>query len=106
MKKPKTQVPILIQKFESIDDNGFLRSRGRSEMCQKLNYNVSNPIVLPKDSHLTKLFIWEFHSGCKHLGANTTLHCLRNSGLWVHKGRSTIKKKGKKSKSCVICKKN
>ena len=85
-----------------LDENALIRSRGRLGKCQSLDESVNNPILLPKDSGLTKLFIWEFHLRSKHLGVGTTLTALRNAGFWVPKGRNLVKRV---LQDCVPCKK-
>ena len=97
------KIPILVNNLNLfMCENQILRSRGRLNKCNEIQYDLMNPIMLPKNSNLTHLFILDFHEKCMHLGVNTTLNRLRNSGFWVAKGRAVIKTVLSK---CFICKK-
>ena len=85
-----------------IDEIGILRSRGRVAHCADLTYDNANPILLPKQSFLTELVIWDMHFRCKHLGTATTVNAIRTHGFWIPKGRSTVKQVLAK---CIVCKK-
>ena len=50
----------------------------RLNKCVSVSYDLNNPILLPKTSHLTELFVIDFHESCKHLGLGTTLCTGRN----------------------------
>ncbi|CAC5392397.1 unnamed protein product [Mytilus coruscus] len=49
-----------------IDDNGLLRVRGRLERAD-LPYDAKHPIILPKDSNISKLIIEDIHRSVGHL---------------------------------------
>ena len=85
-----------------MDENQLIRSKGRLENCDYLSFDARNPILLPKHSHLTDLFVWEAHATCKHLGAASTLAAVRRSGLWIPQGRTIVRSVIAK---CVTCKK-
>ena len=96
-------MPTLVQNLNLfIDEFGILRSKGRISKCSSLSYDVANPILMPNNSHLSELFIWDCHFRVKHMGTSSTLNTLRNLGLWITNGRTTIKKVLKK---CIVCKK-
>ena len=97
------KIPNLVNNLNLfIDEQNILRSKGRIDKCTAIDKNLINPILLPKSSNLTKLMIFDFHERCKHLGINTTLTLLRNSGFWVVKGRAVIKSV---LDHCYLCKK-
>ncbi|CAC5382832.1 unnamed protein product [Mytilus coruscus] len=83
-----------------IDDNGLLRVRGRLERAD-LPYDAKHPIILPKDSNISKLIIEDIHRSVGHLGKNSILAELRQK-FWIIGASSIIK--GIVSK-CVICRK-
>ena len=102
-KPEKSSIPNLVKNLNLfLDQNGVLRSKGRIEKCSKISFNVVNPIILPKTSHLTNLYVNYFHSLCKHLGNSSTLNTLRNHGFWIPKARNLI---NKIASNCLICKK-
>ena len=96
-------IPVLVKNLNLfLDDSGLLRSRGRLQKCVSTNYDQINPILLPRDSYFSELFVRDFHLKCKHLGVSTTLNMLRNSGYWLPKGRYVVKRI---LSECVLCKK-
>ncbi|XP_037930940.1 uncharacterized protein LOC119665767 [Teleopsis dalmanni] len=62
--------------------------------------NLSNPIILPKESYLSKLIVLEAHQKFMHSGINATLAKIRKR-FWVVKGRQLIKSVVQR---CIICK--
>ncbi|XP_071181279.1 uncharacterized protein [Mytilus edulis] len=83
-----------------IDENGLLRVGGRLERAD-LPYDAKHPILLPKDSNISKLIIEDIHRSVGHLGKNSILAQLRQK-FWIIGAGSMIK--GIVSK-CVICRK-
>lgn len=75
-----------------IDEQGILRVGGRLSKS-KLPRDVRQPILLPRQSRLTRLIIEDVHrpSGClkEHLSVDKTLHELRRL-YWITRGRQTI----------------
>ena len=67
-----------------------------------MSYDIMNPILLSRHSHLSLLFVRFFHEKVKHMGVNPTLNALRNSGFWIAKGRVLIRSL---LSECIICKK-
>ena len=72
------------------DKNGIWRCRGRIQNAA-IPYSTKHPILLPKDHHLTTLFVRKAHERVLHNGVRETLTELR-SKLWIVKGRSFVKK--------------
>jgi len=103
VKNDGRKVPSLVQNLNLfIDESGIFRSRGRFGKCIHFDYDLNNPIILPKLSYLTELYIWKYHELCKHLGVNNTLNSVRNHGFWIPQGRSIVKRV---LNNCIICKK-
>ena len=63
------------------------------------NSTLQLPILLNRDSHLTKLIIWRSHVQTFHSGLKDTLNHVRQK-YWVTRGRQTVKGV---IKGCVIC---
>ena len=96
-------IPKLVSNLNLfLDSDGLLRSKGRLDKCLQFNYDVRNPLMLPRDSFLTELIVWDNHGRCMHLGTPSTLNMIRTSGYWITKGRATVKSILAK---CIACKK-
>ena len=103
LKNPNNNVPTRVNNLNLfLDSRDVLRSKGRLDQCNSIDYQACNPILLHKDSELTKLIVLDAHERCKHLGTPSTLACIRRSGFWVIHGRSVVKSLINK---CIICKK-
>ena len=99
----ENKVPPLVMNLNLfIDNKGIIRSRGRIAKCLYFNYDVHNPILLPKGHRFTSLFIKYCHSKVQHLGIGTTLNYLRGQGFWIAKGRAAVKTE---ISDCITCKK-
>ena len=99
----KNKVPPLVLNLNLfLDNNGILRSRGRISKCLYFNFDIHNPILLPKEHRFTSLLIMYCHLKVQHLGVGTTLNYLRELGYWIPKGRSAVKTE---LSSCITCKK-
>ena len=75
--KIKTLIPIWDKKEELLRHNSRI-----------MNYQ---PIILPKDHHVTKLFIQNVHTKFGHSGPSLTLYKVRQR-VWIISGRQQIKK--------------
>ncbi len=96
-------VPALVSQLNLfIDPKGILRSRGRISKCLYYNYDIHNPVLLPRDGRFTHLLILDSHNKRQHLGIGTTLNFIREQGFWIPKGRIAIKSA---LGSCMVCKK-
>ena len=102
LKNPKSSAPTRVKNLSLfLDQNGMVRSKGRLENCDYFAHEVNDPIVLPKQSPLTDLFIWHYHLECKHMGVGTTLNYIRKSGFWIPHIRTKVRNVIHK---CIICK--
>ena len=101
--KNDSNIPTLVKHLNLfIDDKGIIRSRGRISKCLYFNYDIHNPILLPKGHKFTSLFINYCHIKVQHLGIGTTLNYLRGQGFWITKGRAAVKTE---INDCITCRK-
>ena len=80
-----------------LDRDGLLRIGGK--MTRKNCKEPYFPILLPKDSHVTKLIILDMHSKLRHSGIYAVLNGLRKL-FWVPKCFSVVKST---LKACIHC---
>ena len=82
------------------DENNFLRFKTRISSVETFSCDKKCPILLNKDTYVTKLIILNAHESVCHSGVTSMLNFIC-SKLWIGKGRQTVKKILKK---CFICK--
>ena len=82
------------------DNHGILRyaSRVQSPFC---TYNTNNPMLLPKQSQFTNLYLANLHRSLSHAGVGVLLFHLRKS-FWVPQGRVKVRSV---IHACVNCRK-
>ena len=83
-----------------VDDDGLMRVGGRIENST-MPCSAKFPILLPREHHFTKLYVWLCHFNVKHNGVRETLTELR-SKYWIIGGRQVVRKILSK---CIVCKK-
>ena len=83
-----------------VDDDGLMRVGGRIENST-MPFSAKFPILLPREHHFTKLYVWLCHFNVKHNGVRETLTELR-SKYWIIGGRQVVRKILSK---CIVCKK-
>ncbi|KAL3977608.1 alcohol-forming fatty acyl-CoA reductase [Sarotherodon galilaeus] len=66
-------------------------------MCEE-----KNPVILPKDSHVSSLLVRHHHEQVRHQGRHLTEGAVRAAGLWILCGKRLINSVLHK---CVICRK-
>ena len=96
---PTKEVPSLVFQLNLfLDEQGLIRVKSK---FHKWSYgsNDNFPILLPRDSHLTKLIIWDAHIKLFHTGCYAVLAELRKH-YYIPKQFSVIKKI---LKECVHC---
>lgn len=81
-----------------IDGNGILRVKGRLENST-LTYDEMHPIILPPNSHFTKLLIDRFHLRTMHGGTQLVTSLLRRQ-YWIVNARNAIRLQIHK---CIVC---
>ena len=75
-------MPNLVKKWKLfIGENGLVRSDGRIGNNKLFEYEVINPILLPKDHKLSRLIIEHSHLQVKYLRIQPTLKNLRLAGF-------------------------
>lgn len=62
--------------------------------------DVSLPVLLPRDAHLTKLIVRRCHEETGHAGRTTTIYAIRKQGYWIIGVRRVV---SQILKSCVPC---
>ena len=82
-----------------LDVNGILRVGGRLTRAS-LTDDTKFPIILPRNSHVTKLIVKHFHERTHHQGKGMTLNEVRSNGFWVVSGPSVV---ANTISSCVKC---
>ncbi|XP_075990161.1 uncharacterized protein LOC142985798 [Anticarsia gemmatalis] len=80
------------------DAKGIIRIGGRLEMSQ-LEFNEKHPILIPKESALTKLLIADAHKKTMHGGPQLMMTYLR-SMYWIMGVKALVKKY---CRDCVVC---
>ena len=83
-----------------IDNTGIIRCKGRLQNAS-FPWETIHPILLPRNSQLTTLYIQKIHQENMHVGCSHVLSKLREK-FWIIKGRAKVKSVLHK---CVICKK-
>lgn len=73
-----------------IDEDGILRVGGRLSFSN-LPHDAKHAVILPKNHHVTSLFITHAHTTHLHTGVQQTLYALRRK-YWIIDGRSQVHK--------------
>lgn len=60
-----------------LDESDVLRVRGRTGACELIDYDAVNPIILPRNHHVTHLIALHFHRKYHHQNHNTVLNEIR-----------------------------
>ncbi|XP_045535734.1 uncharacterized protein LOC123721318 [Papilio machaon] len=81
-----------------LDENGLIRVKGRLEKSS-LDEQMKHPIVLPNNTHLTRLIVADAHIKTLHGGNQLMLNYLR-SAYWILGARNLVKRHINK---CVTC---
>ncbi|XP_025270387.1 uncharacterized protein LOC112639726 [Camponotus floridanus] len=81
-----------------LDAEGLLRVGGRLKHSI-LTYDERHPVLLPKDSHLTRLIVDDCHQRALHGGTQLTLSLIRQQ-YWIPRGQAIVK--GAISR-CITC---
>ena len=96
-------VPTLVSNLNLfLDEIEILRSRGRIAKCLYFDYNVYNPVLLPKGHKFTSLYINYCHAKVQPMGTGTTLNFLREQGFWIPKVLVAVKTE---ISNCTECRK-
>ncbi|KAK6032597.1 hypothetical protein OSTOST_01216 [Ostertagia ostertagi] len=82
------------------EETKLWKSRGRVENAD-LPKKAISPVYLPRESHITSLYVLHVHVTNNHCGVNHILTELRQK-VWITKGRHTMKRV--LNKLCYHCK--
>ena len=97
----KSRHPSIIHQLGLfLDKDDVIRCRGRIEHSSLL-FDTKYPILIPKESYLSKLIVMAMHARVMHNGVGETLTEIRQR-FWIPQGRQLIKRLIRK---CVTCKK-
>ncbi|VDL67572.1 unnamed protein product [Nippostrongylus brasiliensis] len=88
-------------KLYQCDEKKLLRVQTRIRNAA-LPYETTHPILLPRKTHITSLFVLYTHTKNFHCGNEQTLVELRKT-VWIPKGRTEVKRII--NKHCFVCKK-
>lgn len=88
-------------RLDPIWSEGLLRVGGRLKQSS-LGHKIKHPVILPNNSHITKLIVSHFHAKTCHQGRSQTLMELRANGFWVIGGSKLV---AKLIHTCVFCRK-
>ncbi|XP_058827023.1 uncharacterized protein LOC131687005 [Topomyia yanbarensis] len=77
---PKREISrnsALFNKCVVLDENDVLRIRRRAQNSPFIHHDAANPIVLPRDHHITRLIIADVHNRFNHQNHQTIINELR-----------------------------
>ncbi|XP_058828066.1 uncharacterized protein LOC131687975 [Topomyia yanbarensis] len=72
---PKQSAIYTMKPF--LDENQLMRMFGRISRCEYATMDAQNPVVLPKDHHITKLLVRDYHERFHHCNHETVINELR-----------------------------
>ncbi|CAH2083690.1 unnamed protein product [Euphydryas editha] len=81
-----------------LDRNGLLRVGGRINKSHE-DFDKRHPLIVPSDSHITKLIVLDAHHRTLHGGPQLMLNYLR-AKFWIIRARERVKKC---YRECIIC---
>ncbi|XP_062610035.1 uncharacterized protein LOC134271839 [Saccostrea cucullata] len=86
-----------------LDGDDLLRVGGRlNNVKHVLPTGEINPIIVPKNHHITTLLVRFYHESVRHQGRHITEGALRQNGFWLISAKRTVSSYIHK---CVTCKK-
>lgn len=83
-----------------LDEHKIVRVGGRLNNAEDLNYELKNPIILPKFSLITDAIVMSCHEKVTHGGRSATLNQMRTEGYWVIEANSKVRFLLRKSFEC------
>ncbi|XP_058816775.1 uncharacterized protein LOC131680070 [Topomyia yanbarensis] len=72
---PKSSSIYTLNPF--LDEQHILRMHGRISACEYASMDAKNPIILPKDHHITGLIVQDYHERYHHQNHTTVVNELR-----------------------------
>lgn len=85
-----------------LDETGTMRIYGRTDAAldMYLPANAKRPILLPKDHHITRLIILDYHHRMRHQN-DDAVACAIRAKFWVPHLRAAVRRS---RQECLICK--
>lgn len=83
-----------------LDDQGMLRVLGRTSSCFFISKDAKNPIILPRDHHITTLILSFYHTKYHHYNNETVVNEVRQR-FWIPRIRVCY---AKMRRNCQRCK--
>ena len=65
-KKTLSTSSRILSLYPRLDDDGLIRSNGRLEHAEYLNYDAKYPIILPRGHWITQLIVKHYHEMGNH----------------------------------------
>ncbi|KAJ8353169.1 hypothetical protein SKAU_G00207360 [Synaphobranchus kaupii] len=90
-----------LQELSPTLEDDLIRVGGRLKHAQ-LPAAEKNPVILPKDGHISLLLTRHHHEQVKHQGRHLTEGAIRSAGLWILGGKTLINLVLHK---CITCRK-
>lgn len=84
-----------------LDENGLLRLRGRLDAAKNIPDNMKRPIILPRDSQITRLLVGCFHRMYHHRNNGTVINELHQQ-FYISRIRQVLN--SVRMKDCQRCK--
>lgn len=95
---PKSSVLYKVTPF--LDSENVLRCNGRLQESDVISQDAKNPIILPKESHVTQLLLHLYHKKFLHINFESAANEVRQK-FFVSNLRAAMKKV---RKNCQFCK--
>ncbi|XP_062540921.1 uncharacterized protein LOC134208963 [Armigeres subalbatus] len=76
-KKPIPKNSSIAYYCPFLGESDVLRVRGRTGECWLINYDAVNPVILPRNHHVTRLIVLHYHDKYHHQNHNTVLNEIR-----------------------------
>ena len=86
-----------------LDSDGLIRCNVRLKYAEFLPYDASFPVILQRDSPVTRLIVRSYHDENNHSAGTNHLLSMLSRRLWVVSGQEVIKEC---TNHCMICNKN
>ena len=85
-----------------LDEDGLLRSDGKLHYVNYLPFDARYPIILPRESGVTRLIVKSYHERGNHAVGTNHTSSLLSARFWVMQGREEIRDS---ERECCECRK-
>ena len=100
--QPIAPASKLINLVPFLDEDRIMRSSGRLQKAEHINYDTRCPVILPRGHKLTNLIVRHFYESDDHRGGVNHLYTQLLAKYWIPAMREEIRAL---IQSCVVCKK-